>query len=96
MDTTQNSDFLEQLSALETAEDFLDYFSVDYDEEIVQRKHIPLLRLFQKLLACKTIANYETYQKSLNLAYKQILLGNEPMLNGGGCAGCTAECGEAH
>lgn len=94
MDTVLDSDFIEQLSSLESAEDFLDYFAIDYDDELVQRKHIPLLRMFQKLLSCKTIANYETYQKTLSLAYKQILLGNEPMLNGGGCAGCTAECSE--
>jgi len=96
MDTIQEHDFMEQLSTLESAEDFLEFFEVDYDQDIVQRKHIPLLRLFQKLLSCKTVADYGSYQKSLNLAYKQILLGNEPMLNGGGCAGCKADCADAH
>ncbi len=96
METIQDIDFMEQLSGLETAEDFLDFFAVEYEEELVQRKHIPLLRLFQKLLSCKPNADYATYQKSLNTAYKQIRLGNEPMLSGGGCSGCAADCSDKH
>lgn len=89
------SEFTEQLALLETAEDFLDYFVVDYDPELVEKKHIPLLRLFQKLLACKPNADYVTYQKSLRLAYKQISLGHDPMISAGGCASCASDCSES-
>ncbi len=83
----------EQLEQLESVEDFLKYFAIDYDSQIVQSKHIPLLRLCRQLLTAKKATGYyDDYRSALLTAYGQIALGRLPTVNQSACATCQSDC----
>ncbi|MBF9002402.1 MULTISPECIES: nitrogenase-stabilizing/protective protein NifW [Vibrio] len=96
MDHIDPEEFLEDLEELSTAEAFLDYFDIDYEPELVERKHIQLLRLFQKLLSSQParLSEYRYYHQTLSIAYRQLALGREPAFDSHGCQSChSTECG---
>lgn len=94
MDVTLPGDFMDDIEELATAEDFLDYFNIKYDIELVKTKRIQILRMYQKLLPNSSVQpSYEEYKQALCTAYKQITLGRELAFEGGGCHGCT-ECSD--
>lgn len=93
MDITEKNVLIEDLEQLESVEDFLEYFSIDYDSQIVQSKHIPLLRLCRQLLTAKKASDkYEDYRSALLMAYGQITLGRLPTVNQSACASCQLDC----
>ncbi|WP_394153687.1 nitrogenase-stabilizing/protective protein NifW [Vibrio maritimus] len=80
------------LASLSSAEDFLDYFGVSYDPEIMAPKRITLLRNFHRALASMPEPRgYLAYKKALNLAYRDLLIGNNLPLASSNCAHCN-EC----
>ncbi|MCE0495426.1 nitrogenase-stabilizing/protective protein NifW [Vibrio salinus] len=94
MDVTLSGDFMADIEALSTAEDFLDYFKIPYDPKLVQIKRVQLLRMYQKLLPEESgPPQYERYKQALCTAYRQISLGRELAFEAGGCNGCT-ECSD--
>lgn len=91
MDHTMEGDLVQEIDGLETAEDFLNFFGVDFDAGLVQRKHIQLLRLFQQILSRQDgNHSYTSYKQALCIAYKQLELGRELAFASGGCEGCTS------
>ncbi|MDG3085018.1 nitrogenase-stabilizing/protective protein NifW [Vibrio hannami] len=81
-----------ELSALTSAEDFLNYFQVDYNPTLVQTKRIQLLRLFHSVLeALNKAPERQDYKRALKIAYKQLENGNELAFPERSCEGCT-EC----
>lgn len=93
MDITENNALIDDLEQLESVEDFLDYFAIDYSSQVVQSKHIPLLRLCRQLLTAKKATdNYDDYRDALSTAYGQIAQGRLPTLNQSACATCQLEC----
>jgi hypothetical protein len=82
---------INDLDSLESAEDFLGYFEVEYDPVLVENKRIQLLRLYQQLLE-KNAGNrtFTTYRQALCTAYKQLSLGRELAFAGTGCQGCSS------
>ena len=93
MEVTQENDFLDELEELSSAQEFLAYFHIEYDAGFVEKKHIQLLRLYQKLLSAQPnrLGDFAFYQSTLRMAYKQLLLGRELALNThGGCDTCQS------
>ncbi len=91
MDHTLKADFVQEIDGLETAEDFLNFFDVDYDKGLVQRKRVQLLRLFQQILSRQDGSrSYSSYKQALCIAYKQLELGRELAFASSGCEGCTS------
>jgi hypothetical protein len=82
----------EEIEVLVSAEEFLDYFEVDYDGAFVRSKRIALMRLFHQILHSfpEPWRRFD-YRKALRAAYHQLENGNELALPSAGCAGCT-EC----
>ncbi|ANQ19209.1 nitrogenase-stabilizing/protective protein NifW [Vibrio natriegens] len=96
MDTREQRRLIEDLEQLEGVEDFLEYFAIEYDSQIVQSKHIPLLRLCRQLLdARKVTDNYDDYRSALSIAYGQITRGRLPTVNQSACATCQSDCDQA-
>jgi hypothetical protein len=96
MSQTMEVGLTESIYGLETAEDFLTYFDVEFDSALVTRKRIQLLRLFQQILdRHQTTHSYSTYKQALCIAYKQLELGRELAFASLGCDGCTS-CDEEH
>lgn len=93
MDATEQNRLSEDLEQLECVEDFLEYFAIDYDSQIVQSKHIPLLRLCRQLLTAKKASDqYDDYRSALLMAYGQITHGRLPTVNQSACASCQLDC----
>ncbi|MGX9417630.1 nitrogenase-stabilizing/protective protein NifW [Vibrio sp. WJH972] len=91
MNDIATATFEDDIEELESAEDFLHFFDVEFDAELVTRKHIPLLRLFQQILDRHDgTPSYSAYKKALCSAYKQLELGRELAFASGGCDGCTS------
>jgi nitrogenase-stabilizing/protective protein len=91
MSQTMDVDFVDEIDGLETAEDFLNFFDVEYDAALVVRKRIQLLRLFQQILdRCDGSQSYGAYKHALCVAYKQLELGRELAFANLGCDGCTS------
>lgn len=92
-ETRHESRFIEELEPLESVEEFLEYFSIDYDRQVVQSKHIPLLRLCRQLLSArKATDRFDDYRSALSTAYSQIALGRLPAINQSACATCQSDC----
>ncbi|PMH44846.1 hypothetical protein BCU68_11925 [Vibrio sp. 10N.286.49.B3] len=82
----------QQISALSSAEDFCEYFGIEYSKILLQTKRIPLLRMYHYLLASmekETEHSFTDYQKALRIAYRQIEKGNELAFNPSNCDGCS-------
>ncbi|MDV6249952.1 nitrogenase-stabilizing/protective protein NifW [Vibrio sp. EA2] len=93
MDITEQRALIEDLEQLESVEDFLDYFAIEYSRQVVQSKHIPLLRLCRQLLTAKKATDsYDDYRDALSTAYGQIARGRLPTVNQSACATCQSDC----
>ena len=75
---------------LQTAEDFLDFFKVQYDPEVVQTKRVQLLRLYHGVLErYDPPLTIEHYRKAVRIAYGSIKLGQELAFADMGCGSCS-------
>ena len=75
MDT---NDFLDELEDLVSAEDFLEYFDIPYDERVVKVNRLHILQRFHNYLAAAAMpeevdAMRALYVASLNQAYKDFV-----------------------
>jgi len=87
--TSQHIPIMEEKN-LETAEDFLIYYHIQYDNKLIKIKRIQLLRMYHKLLPCNhDQLTYEQHQLALKTAYRQLILGRELVFETGGCHGCN-------
>lgn len=90
-------DLESDIAALSSAEEFLDYFGVDYSQSFIQTKRIPLLRLYHSVLASRqenlkeASLTFADYKRALKVAYRQLENGHELAFEGKRCEGCT-EC----
>ncbi len=84
----------DEIAELASIEDFLGYFGVHYQSDIVMRQRIPLLRMFQALLAeSEQALTYRAYQRALVKAYCAIIKGQRLPAHEshcGGCSGCAS------
>ncbi len=79
-----------EIESLESAEDFMTFFGLDYDEEIVKSKHIQLLRMFNHILeAYPKPWRKLDYKRALRISYHQLVNGNELAFHESACGGCT-------
>ncbi|PJC87615.1 hypothetical protein CSW98_00360 [Vibrio sp. HA2012] len=86
------SDIEVRISELEHAEDFLRFFQIDFDPELVRVKRIQLLRLFHHILnSFSQPLQHQEYRKALKIAYRQLENGNELAFKASDCQGCS-EC----
>lgn len=68
--------FTEELDDLVSAEDFLDYFGVHYDETVVRVKRLHILQRFHDYLSRQEAGkepDYEAYRRWLVKAYEDFL-----------------------
>ncbi len=75
MDT---NDFLDELEDLVSAEDFLEFFDIPYDERVVKVNRLHILQRFHNYLAAATMpvevdAMRALYVASLSQAYKDFV-----------------------
>lgn len=93
MEITEQNRFIKDCEQLESVEDFLEYFAIEYSSQVVQSKHIPLLRLCRQLLTAKKATDhYDDYRDALSTAYRQISHGRLPTLKKSACATCQLDC----
>lgn len=64
---------LEELDELESAEDFLDYFNIEYDQKIVHVNRLHILQRFHNYIA--EVENLPQADDELYALYKDLLLG---------------------
>lgn len=84
------ADWQADLEELETAEDFLNYFQIEYDEELIKSKHIQLLRMLNKILEnLPQPIRFLHYKRAVRVAYRQLSNGNELAFTPSACEGCT-------
>lgn len=71
--TTANTEFLDDLADLESAEDFLDYFKIAYEPSVVHVKRLHILQRYHDYLAGHRQnggePTYEDYRALLKQAY---------------------------
>ena len=80
----------EEIDELQSMEDFFDYFGVGYDVDIMQKQRVPLLRLFQAMLATnEQVHTYRSYQQALVKAYCGVIKGDS-------VPGLEIRCGGCH
>ncbi|WED24083.1 nitrogenase-stabilizing/protective protein NifW [Vibrio sp. JC009] len=86
------TDFEMEIDSLSSAEDFLGYFQLDYDPQLIRTKRIQLMRMFHHVLnTFSEPLQHADYRKALKVAYRQLENGNELAFSASGCQGCT-EC----
>jgi nitrogenase-stabilizing/protective protein len=61
--------FLQQMNELESAEDFLEFFGIDFDPEVVAVARLHVLQRFHDYLRNRSGATFEDYRASLAKAY---------------------------
>ena len=61
--------FLQQMNELESAEDFLEFFGIDFDPEVVAVARLHVLQRFHDYLRNRSGATIEDYRASLAKAY---------------------------
>ena len=69
-------DFSDDLADLESAEDFLNYFEVDYDPKVVQVNRLHILQRFHDYLTAPGDDGspaYDEYRTSLTRAYQDFV-----------------------
>ncbi|SHO56806.1 nitrogenase-stabilizing/protective protein NifW [Vibrio quintilis] len=88
-----DSEILAAMDGLETAEDFLNFFEIEYDVRLVQIKHIQLLRMYQKLLPSGE-PGFDQHKRALCVAYNQLARGRELAFEASGCQTCSSDCGD--
>lgn len=68
--------FEDDLEDLSSAEDFLDYFGIDYDARVVQVNRLHILQRYHDYLAKQEAGNapeYQAWRKWLALAYQDFV-----------------------
>ena len=68
--------FEDDLADLSSAEDFLDYFAIDYDAGVVQVNRLHILQRYHDYLAKQEAGNapeYQAWRKWLELAYRDFV-----------------------
>lgn len=84
------SDMEAQVAHLQTAEEFLNFFHIEFDPQLVRVKRIQLLRLFNHILnSFSQPAQQKDYRKALKVAYRQLENGNELAFKPSDCQGCS-------
>jgi nitrogenase-stabilizing/protective protein len=73
--------FEEDIDSLESAEDFLDYFQLEYDAKVVQVNRLHILQRFHNYLSqgAETIpddddAKYAVYKRLMSQAYQDFVV----------------------
>ena len=61
--------FLQQMNELESAEDFLEFFGIDFDPEVVAVARLHVLQRFHDYLRNRSGATFEDYRACLAKAY---------------------------
>ncbi|WP_181388375.1 nitrogenase-stabilizing/protective protein NifW [Vibrio albus] len=80
----------DQVADLQSAEEFLTFFEVNFDPELVKVKRIQLLRLFNHILSSfSQPIQHQDYRKALRVAYRQLENGNELAFKPSDCQGCS-------
>ncbi|MDF0535870.1 hypothetical protein KDN34_14200 [Shewanella yunxiaonensis] len=75
---------------LQTAEDFLDYFNVKYDPELVTTKRVQILRLYHAILErYDPPLTKEHHRKAVRIAYGSLAMGQELAFADMGCGDCS-------
>jgi nitrogenase-stabilizing/protective protein len=74
--TIGDDDFRTDLAELESAEDFLDYFSVPFDPAVVRISRLHILQRFHDYLArhCGAEPTREDYRRWLTRAYEDFVV----------------------
>lgn len=72
------ADFIDELEDLVSAEDFLEYFDIPYDERVVKVNRLHILQRFHNYLAAATMpqgadAQRAVYVASLTQAYQDFV-----------------------
>ena len=68
--------FEDDLADLSSAEDFLDYFGIDYEAHVVQVNRLHILQRYHDYLAKQEAGNapdYQAWRKWLELAYRDFV-----------------------
>ena len=65
MNTT---DFIDELEDLVSAEDFLEYFEIPYDERVVKVNRLHILQRFHNYLAAATMPDEASAQRAIYIA----------------------------
>ena len=68
--------FEDDLADLSSAEDFLDYFGIDYEAQVVQVNRLHILQRYHDYLAKQEAGNapeYQAWRKWLELAYRDFV-----------------------
>ena len=76
MNTKETDDLESALADLESAEDFLDYFNIDYEREVLQRCRLHVLQRFHDYLRYRVDIpppSYEQYRACLMQAYDDFI-----------------------
>lgn len=69
-------DFKEEMEELESAEEFLDYFGVEFDRHVVQVSRLHILQRFHDYLRYRvdaSNASYEQYRACMTQAYEDFV-----------------------
>lgn len=72
--TIGDDDFRTDLAELESAEDFLDYFSVPFDPAVVRISRLHILQRFHDYLAQVGEPTREDYRRWLTRAYEDFVV----------------------
>ncbi|WP_018607813.1 nitrogenase-stabilizing/protective protein NifW [Uliginosibacterium gangwonense] len=69
-----NTSFVKEMAGLESAEDFLEYFGIEYDEAVVTVNRLHILQRFHDYLrGAGSIPEYETWRSLLRRAYEDFV-----------------------
>ena len=61
--------FLQQMNELESAEDFLEFFGIDFNPEVVVVARLHILQRFHDYLRNRSSVTFEDYRACLSRAY---------------------------
>lgn len=83
----------DELAELDSIESFFVLFNVDYDENVVKKSRIQLLKLFNKVLEeYQAPIEYLQYQAALSKAYCLLKHGVSVPLAESNCSTCNSDC----
>ncbi len=77
------------MAEMESAEEFLDFFSVDYDQETLENQRLPLLKAFNQNLASHENPDWDDYRDALERAYCMVRRGERIAVAESRCGGCS-------
>lgn len=65
--------FLEELAEMTSAEDFLNYFNIDFDPTVVEVNRLHILKRFHDYLQRTDPTDWEGYARNLRQAYQDFV-----------------------